>query len=471
MSIASEIQRIKNDKASLKTALESKGVIVPENASLDTYATLVGDVPSGLEMQNAQITNYKALTGTVKAGSFIKRQITYNTGDIRTILSQSTSTAYSTPMTNNLIHLRDDIYVFLSGYNTSSINAIRITPSGISRFCASLQVATNTYDQRFLIKIDDNTLLHLYHSSSNGSHKGQIIKLNTSFSIQSTDLTEFSTSYAVEDVIRTEDDTNVYIHIIGGQALRCVAINKTNYTLTAGTNSTTKSAFVSTQITGEEIDTNKLFLFSGRFGYYQILTFNPSDLTYTSDTTGQISSSYGIYRKVNNQHILIYNSSSTLYLSKLSISGNSVSISSTTNLGTYNVTNPIVYYRLNIIDNDTLLLSYGNTDNKLYGRIIKIGDSVAIYDSVEIGSYTYNSSDTTRTIGYSLNAYPIDTNLVFVLAGYTAGLYNIVDNKLSLITGTNSVILLATSQTAIAGLTKTDCTTKVAGEVYTLRLW
>lgn len=47
MSVASEITRIQNAKDSIKTAIESKGVSVPSNALIDTYATYIGQISGG----------------------------------------------------------------------------------------------------------------------------------------------------------------------------------------------------------------------------------------------------------------------------------------------------------------------------------------------------------------------------------------------------------------------------------------
>lgn len=44
MSIASEIIRLQNAKASLKTVIESKGIKVPSSATLDAYPALVDKI-------------------------------------------------------------------------------------------------------------------------------------------------------------------------------------------------------------------------------------------------------------------------------------------------------------------------------------------------------------------------------------------------------------------------------------------
>lgn len=47
MSIASEITRLQNAKADIKTAIEAKGVEIPSNATLDEYSDYVEEIPSG----------------------------------------------------------------------------------------------------------------------------------------------------------------------------------------------------------------------------------------------------------------------------------------------------------------------------------------------------------------------------------------------------------------------------------------
>lgn len=47
MSIASEITRLQQAKADIKTAIEGKGVTVPSDATLDAYDGYIDDIPSG----------------------------------------------------------------------------------------------------------------------------------------------------------------------------------------------------------------------------------------------------------------------------------------------------------------------------------------------------------------------------------------------------------------------------------------
>ena len=47
MSIATEISRLQTAKANIKTAIESKGVVVPDTATLDSYNTYVSQIQTG----------------------------------------------------------------------------------------------------------------------------------------------------------------------------------------------------------------------------------------------------------------------------------------------------------------------------------------------------------------------------------------------------------------------------------------
>lgn len=47
MSIASEITRLQNAKADIKSSIEEKGVTVPSTATLDEYSELIDSIPSG----------------------------------------------------------------------------------------------------------------------------------------------------------------------------------------------------------------------------------------------------------------------------------------------------------------------------------------------------------------------------------------------------------------------------------------
>lgn len=55
MSIVNEITRLANAKASIKTALENKGVTVNDSAKIDTYGNLVNSIKNGENLDNTDI--------------------------------------------------------------------------------------------------------------------------------------------------------------------------------------------------------------------------------------------------------------------------------------------------------------------------------------------------------------------------------------------------------------------------------
>lgn len=68
MSIATEISRLQSAKASLKTAIEGKGVTVPSDSTLDDYADYVDSISGGggsvtveIKTISSAVTNTKAL--------------------------------------------------------------------------------------------------------------------------------------------------------------------------------------------------------------------------------------------------------------------------------------------------------------------------------------------------------------------------------------------------------------------------
>ena len=77
MSIATEITRLNNAKASIKSAIENKGVTVPSSTKLDGYASLVssipGIVPTGTinitENGEVNVTQYETANVNVQAAA------------------------------------------------------------------------------------------------------------------------------------------------------------------------------------------------------------------------------------------------------------------------------------------------------------------------------------------------------------------------------------------------------------------
>ena len=88
MSIATELTRIQTAKADIKASIEAKGVTVPSNALIDTYADYVDEISGGgggqaeEDLKNLierDITSITIPSGTTKIGNNAFRDCTYLT--------------------------------------------------------------------------------------------------------------------------------------------------------------------------------------------------------------------------------------------------------------------------------------------------------------------------------------------------------------------------------------------------------
>lgn len=77
MSIATEITRLQNAKASIKTSIENKGVTVPSATKLDGYSTLIDSIQTGITPTGTisitangtvDVTNYASADVNVSGG-------------------------------------------------------------------------------------------------------------------------------------------------------------------------------------------------------------------------------------------------------------------------------------------------------------------------------------------------------------------------------------------------------------------
>lgn len=72
MSIQSEINRLESAKADIKTAIESKGVTVPESTTLEAYGALVGQIQAGGGGESIEYINFSVNLSNITADFIIK---------------------------------------------------------------------------------------------------------------------------------------------------------------------------------------------------------------------------------------------------------------------------------------------------------------------------------------------------------------------------------------------------------------
>ena len=118
MSIASEITRLQNAKANIKTAIEAKGVTIPSNATLDEYSDYVEEISSGGE-------TLKISAGTSTTGGYLnlfstipKLEIVGSSGNYMFYNYEGTTI----PKLENTQNLTTGLYMFAVTQNVTNYN-------------------------------------------------------------------------------------------------------------------------------------------------------------------------------------------------------------------------------------------------------------------------------------------------------------------------------------------------------------
>ena len=131
MSIATEITRLTSAKAALKAAIEGKGVTVPASTTLDGYAALVGNIPTGSSATVATATqavgssNASSLAFTVSGQPkmFAVQLSLSSSGSY--LQNTSTSTYYVSSVIGDGVGNGANVYTTCYRYNSSGTRAAR----------------------------------------------------------------------------------------------------------------------------------------------------------------------------------------------------------------------------------------------------------------------------------------------------------------------------------------------------------
>lgn len=115
-----EIARLEAAKAAIDEILISKGVVIPENATLDTYHTLINSIKSGVYSRNVTSSRANILIGTSTvtsdSGDAIVEGTMPNNGTINNTIDGLNITSVSIPegyTKGGTISLTNDIEIAL----------------------------------------------------------------------------------------------------------------------------------------------------------------------------------------------------------------------------------------------------------------------------------------------------------------------------------------------------------------------
>ena len=458
---------------------EKTGDTNPINAS--DFDTVISNIKGGLDIQNGRLVNYKATSGTVPEGTFVKLNTVYNTSDVRTLNGESSSTSYSYHYTSSLIHLRDDIYCYEGGDgNGGKLYTVRVTENGIIKYAEPFSMGAAWGENRCLVRLSDDTVLFA-HSPSNAM-SACIVKLNTNnvWNIVKSDFYLMGESYrSCNGVYMTEDADYWYIHVNDSSgSIRMNRISKLDYTNTQGT---TKSG-IGSGYSGfiKLLNTNTLFIGSGYS--YAILTFDTANLTYNRIKYGNVSLSgtRPLWQYINGKYVVLglktINDINHLVLQEIAFdSSYNASVVQEVDLG---------------INTSSMENSWGDYG---YLALTPVSDTALIYisqslNSPDRGQVNAQIINVDNTIGFGQSSlittihdvgfgnYPIKLcapitqsliNKFLLVCGYTIGFYTI-DNALNINQESGSAITVAPAINEIIGITTTECTDTTAGDVYVL---
>ena len=144
MSVASEITRLQGAKASIKSAIEAKGVTVPSNALLDSFATYIAQISGGGS------TGLDYETGTFTPSTDVaKPEISFSRAHTSPPVFYSIYDVTNTIQPNNsciAVNYVDSYKLFGAGYvYTSSSPAMRYgTAQYLYRGSSSTSISSGT---------------------------------------------------------------------------------------------------------------------------------------------------------------------------------------------------------------------------------------------------------------------------------------------------------------------------------------
>jgi len=459
---------------------EKTGDENPINAS--EFDTAISNIKGGLDIQNGRLVNYKATSGTVAAGTFVKLNTVYDTSDVRILNGESSSTTYTRHHTTNLIHLRDNIYCYEGGDgNGGYLYTIQVTENGIIKYANRFSMGGAYYDNRILKKLDDSTILFV-HSAQMGYPNGMIVKLNENniWNIVVNDFPLYPSGSNFNGYVLVMEDADYwYLHVNDNSYnsnSKIWKINKTDYSITSGSTMAISMGNGGNVYNKILLDSNKL-LYTHNNNSYAIAQFDLNNLSYTRvGSYHSFGLSNTLYIHINNKHIVvghttIDNAEHTVVQEFTLDSSYNKTVINQLDLGeSLDVTNSYYgYFGLHKISNTAFVFIYHMDKPTVYARIIDVSNSITAGEPALIETLSNVPSyysDFGIYGGFDL-AQPLGNNKFILLCGYHIGLYTI-DNALNINQESGSVITVSPATNKIIGITTTECTTTTAGDVYLL---
>lgn len=498
MALMDKIAIIDSHVNRMKVAAE-----LPNTATLEELTSKVEEgVGGGIgEITNGVKVSYKATSDLVPAGTFVKLntsysgyKVTLSRGNCDALLDMGNFIVYGMRWGSNPYSYR--IYVAEISESGFVIKANYTTKNG--------EYTVRPYPA-YLFKINDTSFVLVNKLSTSTTkdvklyiftYENGVLSLTTTVQPNETTLntTDFAGSYAdITAWCTTETDNDVILHCSGkensnnsGGFLYGIKINKTDLSVSYLPNNKN----LRTALCAKLIPINSTKLLGIRENSIYVITFDYNLNTYNTVTSNTLNN-YGItasptfrlgaltYLKCTNDPnslFLIFKESSTvLKYTKITIdssnnvTGNGVYILDQASRSTYDTINE--YDDHAILNNKLVLTLSPDSSLMVYHRVrvvenindssLRIGPIVDINTGTTSGSILAITSNNSLVIasGYywsSSEDYAVYINLC------TMG------SDLTIQQGDGSNVTVSPANGTIQGLTATDCTPSVAGEVYLL---
>lgn len=186
MSVANEINRLKQAKEYLKTAIEGKGVTVPGDTKLDGYGELVESISGGGEEQNDLIDSL------IQKGSAFTVSEVYN-NRVTTIGQYAFQSCSSLQSVNFPSVTSIDEHAFQNCSSLQSVDFPNVTRIGSYAFQACTSLLTATFSKVATIS-GNNVFGSCYNLLTLKLAKSSICTLSKSNTFTSTPIAGYTTS-------------------------------------------------------------------------------------------------------------------------------------------------------------------------------------------------------------------------------------------------------------------------------------
>lgn len=476
MSIASQIQRLQNAKASIKESIENKGVEVPNNALIDTYSNYIDNISTGITIQNGRIENYKSYDENIPSGTFVKFKSLMTSSSLRSLISTSNFVYFQ-----NIIKMSDNRAVIIGLFNSNylSINLVEINDNNI-RFINKLGLTSysiSNYMQPLCVKLDDNHIAFCWDKSPMIIHVYSFENDNITLVSSST---QSINGKCNKDINVIEDNDYYYViassveaDSVTGNFHVCFKIDKSTYEITSkymlssngcdlyvGNNTLKKDNYI------YEIRTD----YRTHYTYISAITTDGTTLTETLNEIIQPRVYFAKLIERRGRYFIIYSTTddfSKLEYQELSLNNNNVNVIKSGVL--LEDTSSIFidnYVTCSNIDTENLLLYKKSTNGAVYTRVISlVNNELVLGDEIAISDTSIAENPSAPRYFRQYNAIKLNQNILISYID-SIGIYKIIDNKVNSVTGDGIVVEKTTG--LIQGLTKTDITPSTSGEVYVL---